>query len=215
MELARALGIPRVVVPRFPGALSALGLLLADARKDYSRSVRMPVKTDPRQVREILNELHREGELEMRAEGFEPKAIRHFDSLDIRYLGQSYELSVPMTRDFVAQFHNSHQHRYGYSTPDKPVEIVNVRTSFIGRSAKPQFRPEPRVHGLAKPIETAMVWMDGRGLKTSIYDRDALRHGHVVHGPAIIGEYSSTTLVPAGSVCRVDAQLNLVIDVLA
>ena len=209
-DLARALGIPRVIVPRFPGALSALGLLLADARKDYSRSLLMPAKTSHHRIREVLDELHRTGKREMMAEGFAVKAMHHTDAVDMRYRGQSYELSIPMDRGFVEEFHKAHERRYGYSTPDKPVEIVNVRTSFFGGSEKPQFRAAPKVRGAAKPIEVTMVWMNGRRLKTPIYDRDSLRHGHLVHGPAIIGEYSSTTLVPPDFVCRVDAHLNLV-----
>jgi len=209
-DLARALGIPRVIVPRFPGALSALGLLLADARKDYSRSLIMPAKTSHHRIREVLDELHRTGKREMMAEGFAVKAMHHTDAVDMRYRGQSYELSIPMDRGFVEEFHKAHERRYGYSTPDKPVEIVNVRTSFFGGSEKPQFRAAPKVRGAAKPIEVTMVWMNGRRLKTPIYDRDSLRHGHLVHGPAIIGEYSSTTLVPPDFVCRVDAHLNLV-----
>ena len=209
-DLARALGIPRVIVPRFPGALSALGLLLADARKDYSRSLLMPAESPPHRIREVLDELHRIANREMKAEGFAAQAVHHIDVVDMRYRGQSYELSIPMNRGFVEEFHKAHERRYGYSTPDKPVEIVNVRTSFFGRSEKPKIRPAPKVRGAAKPIEVAMVWMNGRRMKTPIYDRDSLRHGHVVRGPAIIGEYSSTTLVPPDFVCRVDAHLNLV-----
>jgi N-methylhydantoinase A len=210
-DLARALGIPRVVVPRFPGALSALGLLLADARKDYSRSLLMPVESSLGRIREVLNELHRIGQSEMQSEGFASKAIHHVDAVDMRYRGQSYELSIPMTRGFVDQFHTAHERRYGYSTPDKTVEIVNVRTSFFGRSAKPQFRPAPKMRGTAKPIDVTMVWMNGRRTKTEIYDRESLCHGHAIHGPAIIGEYSSTTLVPPDFQCKVDAHLNLVL----
>jgi len=209
-DLARALGIPSVIVPRFPGALSALGLLLADARKDYSRSLLMPAESPHHHIREVLDELHRIGNREMKAEGFAVKAVHHMDAVDMRYRGQSYELSIPMNRRFVEEFHKAHERRYGYSTPDKPVEIVNVRTSFFGRSDKPTIRPAPRVRGAAKPIEVAMVWMNGRRMKMPIYDRDSLRHGHVVRGPAVIGEYSSTTLVPPDFVCRVDAHLNLV-----
>ncbi len=214
-DLARALGTPRVVVPRFPGALSALGLLLADARKDYSRSLLMPVDSSQRRIREVLKELHRVGVTEMKSEGFAATAIHHVDAVDMRYRGQSYELSVPMTRGFVGQFHKAHRRRYGYSTPDKPVEIVNVRTSFFGRSAKPQFRTAPKVRATAKPIGVEMVWMNGRRIETAIYDRESLNHGHVIHGPAIIGEYSSTTLVPSDFVCKVDAHLNLVLGPLS
>lgn len=209
--LSQALGIPRVVVPRFPGALSALGLLLADSRKDYSQSLLMPAEASQSKIRAVLVALHRIGNSEMKSEGFAANAIRHVDALDMRYRGQSYELTVPMTRDFIEQFHDAHERRYGHSTPDKPVEIVNVRTSFFGRSAKPRFRPAPKLRGSAKSIDVAMVWMNGRRLKTSIYDRSSLGHGHVIHGPAIVGEYSSTTLVPPDFVCKVDAQLNLVL----
>jgi len=211
-DLARALGIPRVIVPRFPGALSALGLLLADARKDYSRSLLMPAESSERRIREVLDQLHRVGEREMKAEGFSGKAAHHVDAVDMRYRGQSYELSIPLTRGFIDQFHKAHERRYGYSTPDKPVEIVNVRTSFFGTSEKPQLRPSVKVRGTAKSIDTAMVWINGRRMKTSIYDRESLKHGHVIRGPAIIGEYSSTTLVPVDFLCKVDAHLNLVLE---
>jgi len=211
-DLARALGIPRVIVPRFPGALSALGLLLADARKDYSRSLLMPAESSERRIREVLDQLHRVGEREMKAEGFSGKAAHHVDAVDMRYRGQSYELSIPLTRGFIDQFHKAHERRYGYSTPDKPVEIVNVRTSFFGTSEKPQLRPSVKVRGTAKSIDTAMVWIDGRRMKTAIYDRESLKHGHLIRGPAIIGEYSSTTLVPVDFLCKVDAHLNLVLE---
>jgi N-methylhydantoinase A len=211
-DLARALGIPRVIIPQFPGALSALGLLLADARKDYSRSLLMPAESSERRIREVLNELHRVGESEMKSEGFSAKLVHHMDAVDMRYRGQSYELSIPMNRGFVEEFHKAHERRYGYSTPDKPVEIVNVRTSFFGRSQKPQFQRTPKVRGAAKSVEVSIVWINGRRMKTPIYDRDSLGHGHVVRGPAIIGEYSSTTLVPPDFVCKVDACLNLVLE---
>jgi len=211
-DLARALGIPRVIVPRFPGALSALGLLLADARKDYSRSLLMPAESSERRIREVLDQLHRVGEREMKSEGFSGKAAHHVDAVDMRYRGQSYELSIPLTRGFIDQFHKAHERRYGYSTPDKPVEIVNVRTSFFGTSEKPQLRPSVKVRGTAKSIDTAMVWINGRRMKTAIYDRESLKHGHVIRGPAIIGEYSSTTLVPVDFLCKVDAHLNLVLE---
>jgi N-methylhydantoinase A len=151
----------------------------------------------------------------MQSEGFASGAIHHVDAVDMRYRGQSYVLTVSLKTsagDFVQRFHDAHDRRFGYSTPDKPVEIVNVRTSFVGRSRKPQFKPAPRVRGIAKPVETALCWMNGRKQKVAVYDRSSLRHGHVIHGPSIVGEYSSTTLVPSNSVCKVDAYLNLVIS---
>ena len=215
-DLARALGIVRVVVPRHPGALSALGLLLADARKDYSRSLLMPAETSQQKILAALDALHRTGTSEMRGEGFSVKDISQLDAVDMRYRGQSYELTIPLegswALNFLKAFHKAHERRYGYSSPDKPVEVVNVRTTFVGRSAKPQFRSAPRSRGVARPLESQMVWMNGRRCKTAIYEREALRHGHVIYGPAIIGEYSSTTIVPSDFVCRADAHLNLVLE---
>ncbi|HLQ76250.1 MAG TPA: hydantoinase/oxoprolinase family protein, partial [Terriglobia bacterium] len=153
---------------------------------------------------------------EMRAEGIPAKDISAFDAADMRYRGQSYELTIPLTgswpTSFVTEFHKAHERRYGYSNSDKPVEVVNVRTTFVGRSAKPQFRAAPRVRGAARPLESQMVWMDRRRRNTAIYDRTSLRHGHVIHGPAIIGEYSSTTMVPSDFVCKIDPHLNLVLE---
>lgn len=211
-DLARGLGIPRVIVPRHPGALSALGLLLADARKDYSRSLLMPAESALPVIRASLQALHRTGEAEMLSEGFAARSIRHMDGVDMRYRGQSYELTVPFTRDFIDRFHEVHQRRFGYSSPGKPVEVVNVRTTYVGLSNKPKFKAAPKVRSSAQPIDTAMVWFQGRRQKTEIYDREMLSHGHVVRGPAIIGEYSSTTLVPPDFVCKVDRFLNLVLE---
>jgi N-methylhydantoinase A len=165
VDLARALGIPRVVIPQFPGALSALGLLLADSRKDYSQSLLMPAEAASSRIRSTLAALHRTGKKEMQSEGFASGAIRHFDAVDLRYRGQSYELTVSLNSssgDFIRRFHEAHDRRFGYSTPDKPVEVVNVRTSFIGRARKPKFEPAPRVRGTAKPVEVASCWMNGR-----------------------------------------------------
>jgi N-methylhydantoinase A len=211
-DLARSLGIPRLVIPRFPGALSALGVLLADVRKDYSRSLLIPVDESAGKVRSALEQLHRAGTAELRAEGFASREIRHLDFVDLRYRGQSYELSVPLTASFVSAFHRLHKRRYGYADATKLVELVNVRSTFFGRSPKPSFRKTPKVRGAAAPLEFQPVWINGKRHNTAIYDRERLRHGQRVHGPLIIGEYSSTTLVPPGFICVVDAHLNLVIS---
>jgi N-methylhydantoinase A len=210
-DLAGALGIPRVIVPRFPGALSALGLLLADARKDYSRSLLVDVTASAKRVQVILDELHNEGIRELSSEGFRRSEIRYEDFVDLRYSGQSYELTIPLVPNVVKRFHESHERRYGYLNPGKPVEIVNVRTTMTGRVRKPAFPEAARVRGKPVADEMLPVWMKGKWRKTAIYDRSVLAHGHTIEGPAIIGEYSSTTLVPPGCRCSVDAGLNLVL----
>ncbi len=211
-NLAQGLGIPRVIVPQFPGALSALGLLLADAQKDYSRTLLIDAEDSNKRVRQVLDELHRIGTKELRAEGFKKNEIESMDFVDLRYRGQSYELTIPMTSNFIERFHKTHDRRYGHSSPGRPVELVNVRTTFLGRTAKPDFRKAPKARGRPEPIDTQSAWINGKRIKTRVYDRAALGRGHVINGPAIIGEYSSTTLVPPDFRCEVDAYLNLVLE---
>src|SRR5207247_6838671 len=95
-SVAKGLGIPRVVVPRFPGALSALGLLLADTRKDYSRTLLIGAEGSNARLRKTLDELHRLGQSDLEGEGFQKGEIRSMDFVDLRYRGQSYELTIPL-----------------------------------------------------------------------------------------------------------------------
>jgi N-methylhydantoinase A len=210
--LAQELGMRRVVVPRFPGALSALGLLLADSRKDYSRTMLIDAEDSSKKLNRALSELHKIGLRELKAEGFRNREIRSVDFVDLRYRGQSYELTVPLEKIFVETFHQLHERRYGYANRGRPVELVNVRTTFFGRTIKPQITKAAKQRGRATPVDTASVWIDGKRIKASIYDRSQLGYGHVIRGPAIIGEYSSTTLVPPKFRCVVDEYLNLVLD---
>ncbi len=211
-SLAKGLGIPRIIVPCFPGALSALGLLLADARKDYSRTLLVNAGDSAARLKSALAELHRAGAAELQAEGFRKSEVQCVDSCDLRYRGQSYELTVPLTPKFIDDFHRMHEKRYGYANPKKDVELVTVRTTFLGRTAKPEFKRVPKLRGKPQPQEKRSVWIGGKQVKTAIFDRAVLGHGHVIDGPAIIGEYSSTTLVPPGFRCRVDGYLNLVLE---
>ncbi len=215
-DLARALGIPKVIVPLHPGALSALGLLLADARRDYSQSIRIGAESAASKMRAALTVLRRRGMLEMQSEGFTSGRIRYSDVADMRYHGQSYELSIPLSgpwaNSFVDRFHETHQQRYGYSNSSKPVEVVNVRTSFVGQTRKPKLQKAQKVTVPARPLEKRDVWINGRAEKTPIFDRLNLGYSQVIRGPAIIGEYSSTTLVPPDFVCRVDSYLNLILE---
>ena len=211
-SLAEGLGIPRVVVPRFPGALSALGLLLADARKDYSRTLLLDAAAANKKLNVVLAELHGLGERELKSEGFKPGDIRILDFVDLRYRGQSYELTIPHGPRFVEDFHKTHERRYGYASPTKAVEVVNVRSTFLGRTNKPQFVKAPKTRGKPHAVDARPVWVSGKKIKTAIYDRATLMRGHEIKGPAIVGEYSSTTLVPPGFVCRVDAFLNLLLE---
>ena len=209
--LARGLGIPRIVVPPHPGALSALGLLLADARKDYSQTLLGTATLSQSKIKKTLAELHRVGIAELRAEGFKRGDITIVDALDVRYRGQSYELTIPLSKEWRAGFHQMHERRYGYANPDSPVEVVSARTTLFGRTDKPAIQKAKRKARKVKPVEVRRVWFGDGWAKTGVYDRGFLRYGHVVPGPAIVGEYSSTTLVPPDYRCEVDRFGNLVL----
>jgi N-methylhydantoinase A len=211
-HLARGLGIKRVVVPQFPGALSALGLLLADVRKDYSRTLLADAARPDAKLKAAFKELHRQGHTELAAEGFRKTEIQARDFVDLRYRGQSYELTVPFGSGFVEVFHRTHERRYGYSSPGMDVELVNVRTVFVGVRPKPKFVKAARQRGKALADGSRSVWIDGKQMKTRIYNREKLGYRHRIDGPAIIGEYSSTTLVPPDFRCTVDEYLNLVLE---
>jgi N-methylhydantoinase A len=216
-ELAVALDIPRVLVPCFPGALSALGILRADVTKELSRTVRLLVRRARDVAPELLGAfaaLERGGRAQMAAEGFDRLAIRIHRSLDIRYSGQSYELNVPFEGDFLEAFHRAHDQRYGYFDRARTCEIVNVRTRFTGRTQKfslPKLR-QGRASAAAARVSQSRVEFHGRRLFTPIYDRTRLLAGNRLRGPTIVTEYSATTLIPPEWSGRVDRAGNLILE---
>ncbi len=138
-ELAEALGIPRVMVPALPGALSAFGILVSDVVKDYSRTVlwRVAEKIPMAALDREFAMLRSRAERDFRTEKWKG-AIRYQRSVDVRYQGQGYELNVPYTRNLIRDFRNEHQRRYGYSYPAREVELVTLRLRATVKS--PQSR---------------------------------------------------------------------------
>jgi len=199
-----------VLVPKFPGALSALGILMSDLVKDYSRTVMLPAEM-PRLERHF-RELEQRGQREMRAEGLRALAVR---SLDVRYRGQGYELTLDWGRDFVKQFHAAHRRRYGYADPARAVEVVNVRVRMVA-ATEPVPMPRRRVttgDSRQAVVKRRRVVFEGRAVKAPLYQRELLRPGDTFAGPAIVAEYSATTVVPPGCRARMDVHENLVIEV--
>ena len=216
-ELAAALEIPRVLVPCFPGALSALGILRANVTKDLSRTVRLEVhsagEARPKLQRSFAM-MEQEGRKQMHVEGFPRGAIKITRSLDMRYGGQSYELNVPFIGDFVSAFHRAHEKRYGYFDRARACEVVNIRARFVGRTPKPtlpKLKPGS-TNSAAALLSKSEVLFQGRRKLTAVYDRSKLRAGNRVSGPAIVTEYSATTLIPPGWTGRVDRSGNLILE---
>jgi N-methylhydantoinase A len=216
-ELAAALEIPRVLVPCFPGALSALGILRADVTKDLSRTVRLEVESAASARPKLLRSfsaLEREGHRQMRAEGFYGGAVQIRRSLDMRYAGQSYDLNVLFTGDFVSAFHRAHEKRYGYFDRSRACEVVNIRARFTGRTPKPVLPKLKRGRESATTalVSKSAVLFGGRREVTPIYDRSRLLAGNRLPGPAIVTEYSATTLIPPDWTASVDRIGNLILE---
>lgn len=215
--LAESLSIPRVMIPRFPGALSALGILRADVVKDFSQTVLRPVASVDAVRRELRPEfarIERSGVKDMRREGFSAARIRVDRFLDMRYVGQAYELMVPEAGDFVRSFHQEHELRYGYSDAQRAIEVVNIRLRVIGVTnpiAWPRRRLGNDDSGGAVTARR-QVHFASKAHNTRIYARDKLRAGNRLRGPAIISEYSATTVVPPGWFAEVDGFSNLILS---
>jgi len=212
-ELAASLRIPRVLVPRSPGTLSALGVLLGDVVKDYSRTVMVRTSDlDQREFERAFRRLEQKATRDLKDEGFGKDKTKLTRSIAMRYIGQSFEINVAWSNRFEAAFHAAHRERYGYADKSRPTEIVSARVRATGVTDKPRLKrwPSKRVHrGNASHI--AKVWITERPVRLPVYARDELTPGSKLEGPAIITEYSSTTLIPHSWVVEVDAWLNLVI----
>ncbi len=204
--LARALNIPKVLVPTLPGALSAYGILVSDTVRDYSRTVML--KADDSALSQHFSSLVEEGEKE-----FSSGEIQF--SADMRYRGQGYELTVTWTADAIEQFHLEHERRYGYADRTRTVEVVNIRVRLTRPSELLEQAPKPTKAGNGVQAITThrYVYEEGQWQQSTVYKRDLLRTGDAIAGPAVIDEYSATTFLPSRCRLSVDPWMNLVIDV--
>ena len=220
-DLAESLQIPRILVPPVPGVLSALGMLVAAPTKDYSRTV-MRTVSNWRDADEawLLNELESlttRASAEMVAEGHDDASITLQYRLDMRYKGQSHELTVPWETGVgkvVALFHAAHEQRFGYRLPEgELVEVVTLRVTAVAPVNPPQILSEPL--GSQDASEAAVgqkeVWFEQKPQLTSLYNRDKLRPGHRFSGPAVVFQYDTTLVISPGWEAAVDNYHNLIL----
>jgi len=205
-ELAEGLEIPRVLVPCLPGALSALGILLSDVVRDYSRTVLMAPssKLPLSQLNSLIAELKQKAITELTNEGW-PGKPRFQPRVDLRYAGQGYEISVPLTANSFDAFEAEHQRVYGFKF-DQPIEIVTLRlTATIARAPKKWVAPRLAAKNAAHRVK---LHYRGKTVTTTLLERAARK---TVSGPAIITEYSATTFVPMDWRASEDPRGNLVL----
>jgi N-methylhydantoinase A len=215
VELARALRIPRVIMPTAPGALSAVGVLVADVVKDQSRTVMFACNAaDLLKLPKVFREMEREAAAVLRREGFPASKQRHERALAMRYRGQSFELLITNTEGNLANaFHRAHRERYGYAQEQGEIELVSARLRSIGVVERFSLKKIREKRGVAKPHHTTTSWFDGRQTDVGVYNRDALDGGVKLRTPCIVTEYSATTLIPADATARVDLFGNILIEI--
>ncbi len=227
-ELAAALHIPRVLIPPHPGVLSAMGMVLADVTKDYSQTVMLaPEEAEAQTLSRLFAPLYERAHADLLAESIEDK-ITLLPTLDMRYLGQSYELGVAVSdglggnvQQYVEDFHEAHKQRFSYASRDEPVEIVNLRLKAIGTTSKPQFQRQPLGNVDPRPAHIGYKQVHfadagnaraARPVPAALYQREKLEPGNIVVGPAVLFQFDTTTIVPENWAATVDEWGNLVVQ---
>ncbi|AAC06888.1 hydantoinase/oxoprolinase family protein [Aquifex aeolicus] len=216
--LAKSLNIPKVIIPRNPGLLSAVGMLFADIVKDKVTTVMLKEEEAKPETLEKLFLLMEEKVLsEMEGEGFPPEKVFVERFLDVRYKGQSYEITIPFGENFKETFEKEHERLYGYAHRGRKIEIVNLRIKATGIKEKPPLK-EFKERGDKYPKDAILgereVVFEGRLETFKVLDREKLVYGNVIDFPAIVVEYSSTTLIPPYATAEVDRYGNLIITLL-
>jgi N-methylhydantoinase A len=197
-ELAARLGVPRVLVPPLPGVLSAFGMLVAPVRKDVAKAVlRAGRSTAEVPVEAVFAELERDAVAALVEDGLDPRTIALRRRVDARYAGQGWELTVDAD-DWVEAFHDLHERRFGYRVPGAIVEAVTLRVEAVAAAPGRHAAAAPaRAVRPAAPARTT-VRHAGAPVEADLWQRDRLRAGARIPGPAIVAEYTATLWVPPG-----------------
>ncbi len=224
-RLARELDMRRILVPRNPGILCALGLLLTDLMTNYAQTRLMPLDgAAPAATREVFASLEQRAAAWFADEGIGPEGRRLRRTVDMRYAGQNYELSIPydehLTPDALiaalrSGFEKAHRQMYGYIAPEEPIQIVTCRIEATGLVRPAELRAHPEA---ISPVAEAIVdrrdvWLPEAGafVECPVYDREHLGPGHVIEGPAIVEQMDATTLILPGQRGEVDPYLNILV----
>jgi N-methylhydantoinase A len=220
LAIARELHIPKVIVPLFPSHFSALGMLLADERHDFIRTYYSDMASvDFAAVTAIHDEMAQEALSSLRHAGNAERLIH----LDLRYVGQEFTLSVPVTRQQLVDgdregirraFDELYEHRYAHHSPEEPVEMVNIRLMMVGKRSPLAF-PQLAASGTVKPSHRREVYLTDatKPVDCPVYQRDQLFAGARIAGPALIQEHGTTTVLFEGDDCVMAPSGELIVAV--
>ncbi len=223
-DLMRNLGAGRLLVPRYPGIMCALGLMTTDLRYDFAVTrLQRAGSFDATTNEAIFADLTDQATARLDADDIAPERRQILRAVDLRYEKQGVELTVPFTAatateealtDLIARFHALHHRLYTFSEPGAPVEIVNLRVEAVGQTGRivlPEIPAAPTKN--PEPDGSRLASLDGsKPQPTPIYDRAMLQAGHVIEGPAIVDQLDSTTVILAGQTARTDRYANLIIE---
>jgi N-methylhydantoinase A len=224
-ELAESLRIPRVLVPPWPGVLSAFGMLTAPVTRVFQRAVMRELTATESEggswIRRMAEDLEREGREDLMRDGYSASQISVELSLDMRYAGQSYELGVAIGDDgsiqpgaIVARFHDLHLQRYGHADRSRVVEVVNLRCRVLVAGQTPTLTPPQDLPGSVDRalLQRTRQWYGSKWQQAGVYNRDLLCAGDCLQGPAVVAQMDSTVAIPPGWSAHVDAIGNLLIE---
>ena len=210
--LAQSLHMQAALIPLHPGALSARGMTQAEPMRDLARAVLVPLDELTQSARaKIHRELGKRAREELLEAGFTPASIVMEHTLDLRYRGQSFELSLPESDTPREAFHSAHETLYGYALRERDIELVCLRTRArvaIETVRAKSVRKKPLPRSAVRELRRCTF---DRACETQVIERDVLRPGHTFEGPALVEEYSGTSLVPPGWSARVTATGHLLL----
>jgi N-methylhydantoinase A len=225
-RLARELDIPRILVPRNPGILCALGLLMTDLKTNYAQTKQMRLDAECHaEVAHVFDALDRRADAWFTEEGVASDCRQVRRTIDMRYVGQNYELPISMPdglegerllAELKRRFEDAHRQMYGYVAEEEPIQAVTFRIEVIGTVRQAEIRPAPPA--IANVDEARMgtrgVWLPESGGRETcpVYDRERLGPGHRIAGPAIVEQMDATTVVLPGQTAIVDPYFNIVIE---
>jgi N-methylhydantoinase A len=223
VDLAEAVGIGEVIIPSSPGVFSAFGFLVADVVHHYVKTFYiMAPEASALQVEAIFKEMEETGSIQL-DEDEAPSEDRRLDrSVDMRYIGQSHELNVPVPseimedglEEIVRRFHAIHMKHYGYSIPDEEVALVSFRLVARGIRSKPAIKViSTRVSDISEALKGSrpVHFADEGWIECEVYDRELLNPRSLLQGPCIVEEWDTTTIVNGGYNAEVDAWGNLLL----
>ncbi|MBI4751721.1 MAG: hydantoinase/oxoprolinase family protein [Acidobacteria bacterium] len=213
-QVAESLEMPTVIVPRLAGVLSALGMLFADVVKDFSQTLLVPAQAIPfSDLERRFHPLIDQARHVLTDEGFTSEKQAFELVLDLRYTGQSYELTISLSKAFEADFHAAHARTYGYANPEREVEIVNLRLKAVGLTSKPVLPQVTEIQEfIAEPSGFGTAYFGGKRVKTAIFDQPALLAGATGRGPALITGPETTIVIPPKFSFRVDGFGNVILE---